>query len=71
MHGITQSLHTERGFGFLRDPEAIEFLFHHSALPSSDHFDTLAVGMVVEFVAEVSPKGSSATNITVVPDHRR
>ncbi len=70
-HDTIQTMRTDRGFGFLRDTEGVEVLFHHSALPSPDHFATLAVGMMVEFEAEADPKGPRATKVTVVPDPRR
>lgn len=70
MQGTIQSIHTERGFGFIRDVEGGEIFFHHSALPSSDHFTTLAVGMVVEFDAESSARGPRATKVTRVPESR-
>jgi CspA family cold shock protein len=66
MQGTIQTIRVERGFGFLRDPAGGEFFFHHSALPSRDHFATLKVGMMVEFEAEPGPKGPRATKITLV-----
>jgi cold shock protein len=71
MQGTIQSIRAERGFGFLRDTAGAEVFFHHSALPSPDHFATLAVGMMVEFEAEMGPKGRRATKITVVLEPRR
>jgi cold shock CspA family protein len=67
MHGTIQTLRLERGFGFLQDSEGIEVLFHHSALPSPDHFVSLAVGMVVEFEAELSLEGPRATTVRIMP----
>ena len=52
MQGTIQTIRAERGFGFLRDTEGGEVFFHHSALPSPEHFATLKIGMVVEFEAE-------------------
>ena len=70
MQGTIQSIRTERGFGFIRDVKGGEVFFHHSALPSPDHFSTLAVGMVVEFEAEPSPRGPRATKVTRMPEGR-
>jgi cold shock protein len=67
MQGTIQRIRAERGFGFLRDAAGAEVFFHHSALPSPDHFATLAVGMTVEFEAEMGPKGLRAAKITVTP----
>ena len=70
MQGTIQSIRAERGFGFIRDVEGGEVFFHHSALPSPDHFATLTVGMVVEFEAEPSPRGPRATRMTRIPEIR-
>jgi CspA family cold shock protein len=70
MQGTIQTIRADRGFGFLRDTEGGEVFFHHSALPSHDHFATLRVGMVVEFEAESGPKGPRATKVTLVPETR-
>jgi CspA family cold shock protein len=67
MQGIIQSLRTERGFGFIRDVQGSEVFFHHTALPSPDHFAALTIGTVVEFEAEPAPKGPRATSVTRVP----
>jgi cold shock CspA family protein len=67
MQGTIHSLRLERGFGFLRDSEGVEVFFHHSALPSPDHFVTLTVGMVVEFEAEPSLEGPRATTVRTMP----
>jgi CspA family cold shock protein len=70
MQGTIQSIRTERGFGFIRDVEGGEVFFHHSVLPSPEHFAALAVGMLVEFEAEPSLRGPHATRMTRVPEIR-
>jgi cold shock CspA family protein len=70
MQGTIQSLRTERGFGFIRDVKGGEVFFHHTALPSPDHFAALTIGMVVEFEAAASPKGPRATRVTRMPELR-
>jgi CspA family cold shock protein len=65
MQGTIQSMRTERGFGFLRDTTGAEVFFHHSVVTPPARFDTLAVGMVVEFEAEAGPKGPRATKVTI------
>jgi CspA family cold shock protein len=70
MQGTIQSLRTERGFGFIRDVQGSEVFFHHTALPSPDHFVALTVGMVVEFEAEPSPKGPRAIRVMRMPERR-
>jgi cold shock CspA family protein len=44
--------------------------FHHTALPSPDHFAALTIGMGVEFEAEPGPKGHRASTVTRVPEPR-
>jgi hypothetical protein len=41
MHGTIQTIHAARGFGFLRDPEGAEVLFHRRALTPPERFATL------------------------------
>lgn len=70
MQGTIQTIRTERGFGFLRDTHGAEVFFHHSAVTPPVSFDSLEVGMVVEFDAESGPKGPRATNIRLAPESR-
>jgi cold shock CspA family protein len=70
MQGTIHSLRTERGFGCIRDVQRGEVFFHHTALPSPDHFAALTVGMMVEFEAEPSPKGFRAAKVIRVPEPR-
>jgi CspA family cold shock protein len=70
MQGTIQSLRVERGFGFIRDMQGDEVVFHHTALPSPDHFTALTLGMVVEFEVEPNPKGPRASKVTRVPEPR-
>jgi CspA family cold shock protein len=70
MQGTIQSIHAERVFGFIRDTEGCDVFFHHASVTLPDRFDTLAVGMVVEFEAEPGPKGPRTTKVTRVPEAR-
>lgn len=70
MQGTIQSIRTERGFGFIRDTKGGDVFFHHTSLTRPDRFDTLAVGMMVEFELEESPKGPRATKVTIMPETR-
>jgi cold shock CspA family protein len=70
MQGTIQSLRVARGFGFIRDMTGGEVFFHHTALPSPDHFAALTIGMVVEFEAEPDPKGLRATTVARVSETR-
>jgi len=67
MHGIIQTIHAARGFGFLRDTEGAEVFFHRSALTPPERFATLEVGMRVEFEPESGPKGLRTAKLTVTP----
>jgi cold shock protein len=71
MQGTIHTIRAERGFGFLRDIEGGQVFFHHSALPSPEHFATLKVGVVVEFEAEHSSKGPRATQVRLLPQTSR
>jgi cold shock CspA family protein len=44
--------------------------FHHTALPSPDHFAALTIGTVVEFEVEPSPKGPRATRVARLTEPR-
>jgi cold shock CspA family protein len=67
MQGTIQSMRAERGFGFLRDTEGTEVLFHHGVVTPSDRSVTLVVGMAVKFEEEPGPKGPRATKVTIMP----
>lgn len=70
MQGTIQTIRAERGFGFLRDTRGAEVFFHHSAVTPPTSFDTLEVGMVVEFEPESGPKGPRATMIRLATESR-
>ena len=67
MQGTIQSIRIERGFGFIRDTEGAEIFFHRSALTPPERFDTLEVGMQVEFEPESGPKGLRTAKLSVTP----
>jgi CspA family cold shock protein len=70
MQGTIKRPRPERGFGFIRDLQGGEVFFHHTALPSPDHFAALTIGTVVEFEAEPGSKGPRATKVTRLPEPR-
>ena len=70
MQGTIERLRSERGFGFLRDPSGAEVFFHRSAVIPPGRFDTLTIGMMVDFEAETGPKGPRATTVTIKPELR-
>jgi cold shock CspA family protein len=57
----------QRGFGFLRDTEGAEVLFHYRALTPPERFATLEIGMQVAFEPESGREGLRATKLTVTP----
>ena len=65
MHtGKIKKLVRERGFGFISDADGSEVFFHKNNLVDVE-FDALNEDMEVEFEVEKSPKGPSATNVSI------
>jgi cold shock CspA family protein len=62
-----QTMHATRGFGFRRDIEGAEVLFHRRARTPPERFATLEVGMRVAFEPEAGPTGLRTATITVTP----
>ena len=58
--GTVVRLDAEKGFGFIRDPDSVEYFFHRSAAPE---FRTLAIGTPVIFVPTEAPKGPRAESV--------
>jgi CspA family cold shock protein len=67
MQGTIQTIHAERGFGFIRDANGGHVFFHRSAMTPPESFATLEVGRGVEFEPESGPKGPHTVKITVTP----
>jgi cold shock CspA family protein len=65
--GTIQTIHTKRGYGFLRDTEGGTVFFRRSALTPPERFATLEVGMRVAFEPASGPKGPRTATITVTP----
>lgn len=65
MHtGKVKKLVRERGFGFISDTDGSEVFFHKNNLVGVE-FDALNENDEVEFEVEKSPKGPSATNVSI------
>ena len=65
MHtGKIKKLVRERGFGFITDTDGSEVFFHKNNLAGVD-FDALNENDELEFEVEKSPKGPSATNVSI------
>lgn len=61
--GTIKRVVSERGFGFIVDPDGKEYFFHRSALSPSIDFDRLVGGESVNFQVEPGPKGPRATEV--------
>jgi cold shock CspA family protein len=58
--GTVVRLLADKGFGFIRVPEGVEYFFHRSA---SLDFDSLVIGTPVAFLPTTSPKGLRAERV--------
>jgi cold shock protein len=61
--GTVKRVISERGFGFIVDPEGKEYFFHKDGLASSLDFDRLTGGESVTFDVESGPKGPRAVQV--------
>lgn len=62
MNGNIARMVRDKGFGFIRDADGVEWFFHRSAVRGS--FDTLMEGDGVRFDAQPNtPKGPRAENV--------
>lgn len=57
---------TEKGFGFITVEGQRKDLFFHGSELKNARFDELRVGDLLEFETSQGPKGSFATNISLV-----
>ena len=57
--GTVKFFNTEKGFGFIKSPDAKEDIFFHSTALSGLVFDDLEVGQNVEFSIEPDPRNPS------------
>jgi cold shock CspA family protein len=68
MRGTIQRLRTERGFGFIRAADGRQIFFHRRALTTAEVFDTLRIGLAVEFDLQANSVRLRAARLTVLPD---
>lgn len=61
--GTIKKLVSERGFGFITDPEGKDYFFHKDGLEPSLDFDRLVGGESVAFEVESGPKGPRAIQV--------
>ncbi len=67
IHGTIEKIVAERGFGFIRAADGRQIFFHRRALATTEVFDTLRVGLTVEFDLQVDSKRPRAARLMVVP----
>jgi CspA family cold shock protein len=65
MNGTIKKLITDKGFGFISNPELEKDLFFHSKSVVGQ-FSDLQEGDNVSFTVEDSPKGKNAVNVQKV-----
>lgn len=63
--GFVVRVFPERGFGFLRTPEGLEYYFHRNSV-RHDGFEQLEVGSEVRFAPGQGEEGPQATTVEVV-----
>jgi CspA family cold shock protein len=61
--GTIKRIISERGFGFIADPDGKEYFFHKDGLAPSLDFDRQVGGESVSFEVEAGPKGPRAVQV--------
>ncbi|HSK92782.1 MAG TPA: cold shock domain-containing protein [Candidatus Angelobacter sp.] len=62
-NGTIKRVISDRGFGFIVDPDGKEYFFHKDGLGASLDFDRLMGGESVTFDVESGPKGARAVQV--------
>ena len=65
MRGTVKWFSDEKGYGFISPDDGDDVFVHFSGI-AGDGFRSLSEGQVVEFEITQGPKGSQATNVSVV-----
>jgi len=63
MLGTVKNVNKQRGFGFLRGTDGIEYFFHRSGVARDVNFEGLREGDKVQFDEVESEKGPRADNV--------
>lgn len=63
MNGTVKRLHDDKGFGFIKADDGIEYFFHRSEVHGSG-FENLREGDAVEFTNTKGPKGPRAEGVS-------
>lgn len=61
--GKVKTLHSDKGFGFIKAETGKEYFFHRTGMMNKQDFDDLRVGDVVEFDTEETAKGPRAVDV--------
>ncbi len=64
MKGTIRTLNVERGFGFIKGQDGVEYFFHRTSLARGVQFESLALGEIVSFNVTQSDKGPRAADVT-------
>jgi CspA family cold shock protein len=62
MEGTIKRIKQDKGFGFIRGSNNMDYFFHRSECTNLD-FSQVEEGMKVDFDDEPSPKGPRAVNV--------
>jgi len=65
LRGTVKWFSDEKGFGFISREDGDDVFVHFSGI-AGDGFRSLSEGQVVEFEITQGPKGSQATNVSIV-----
>jgi len=61
--GTVKTLKADKGFGFIRDLNGLEYFFHHTDAPD---FEAFTLGTAVRFVAKAGTKGPRAEKVELL-----
>jgi cold shock protein len=66
-HGTIARLLIDKGFGFVRDENGVEYFFHRTSVRRTI-FELLREGQHVEFTPEDTGKGPRAGDVQLIED---
>jgi cold shock CspA family protein len=66
LRGIIKSYLSEKQYGFIKGDDGKDYFFHQNSLKNKQDIDKLCEGLYLEFDQEATPKGYSATKISLL-----